>query len=298
MAHLAISDRRLPNPAALATALATAAPGAPIVVMIHGYRFAPDTPFHDPHRHILSPVPERGCWKAVSWPRHLGLMGRQGLAIGFGWQARGTIWQAHRGAARAGRRLARLIAALHATAPDRPLHIFAHSLGARVALTALDGLPAGAVGRIILLSAAAFRHEARAALATPAGARAEVINVRGRENTLFDLMLRLALPLHGPTLGAGFAAPNWLDLPLHDAHARDRLRALGYRIAAHRARVCHWSGYLRPGVWRFYRAALHHPAQTPLPLLRAQIYPAPAQISPRRGIGAFLPLPFGGHRPS
>lgn len=298
MAHLAINDRRLPDQATILRALDTTAPGSPIVVMIHGFRFAPDTSHSDPHRHILSPKPLAGCWKAVSWPRHLGLTGARGLAIGYGWQARSTIWRAHRNAARSGVRLRLLIASLRQMAPDRPLHIFAHSLGARVALTALADLPAGAVQRIILLSAAAFHHEARAALATPAGQAAEIINVRGRENMAFDLMLRAVLPVHGPTLGAGFAATNWLDLPLHDGETRARLRLLGFPMAPHSARICHWSGYLRPGVWRLYRALLHHPAQTPLAHLRAQISPAAPKSAPRRQWAAFLPLPFGWQRPS
>ena len=64
------------------------------MMMIHGFRFAPGARAQDdPHQHILSFTPFEGCWKAISWPRHLGF-GRcpqEGLAIAFGWRALGTI---------------------------------------------------------------------------------------------------------------------------------------------------------------------------------------------------------------
>ena len=292
MTLLSLSATIPPDPGTLRAALAALPSGAPVVVMIHGYRFSPLIPAHDPHRHILSLSPGRTCWKAVSWPRHLGLQGAAGLGIGFSWEARGTIWTAYRQAAQAGARLHELLALLHTIAPERPVHLFAHSLGARVALCALPGLAAGAVDRIILISAAAFRAQALRALDSPAGQRAEFINVQGRENLAFDLMLRLALPAHGPTLrriGAG----NWLDLPLDNGVP---LAALGYRIAPLRARICHWSGYLRPGVFRLYRALLLAPAQTPLAHLRLHLHPA--VVAPRGRFAGVLPLRFGQQRSS
>lgn len=275
MALLPVNDTRLPDDAALASALAASRQDAPIVIMIHGFRFDPAVPAHDPHAHILALRPGRACWKAVSWPRHLGLAGETGLAIAFGWQARGTIWAAHARAARAGARLARLIDALGRVAPGRPVQIIAHSLGARVALTALPRLAPGRVGRIVLLAAAAFARETRRALASPAGRLAEVFNVTAPENTLFDLLLRAALPLRGRTLGGGLAGlTNWLDLPLTDPVALTTLAGLGWRIRPPRAVICHWSGYLRPGIFGIYRALLTDPRRTPLPLLRAQLAPA------------------------
>ncbi len=294
MSLLPVNEANLPDVATLGAALDRLAPDAPVVILLHGYRFSPSTPPHDPHRHILSDTPDPGCWKAISWPRHLGLTGDQGLAIGFGWEARGTIWAAHRQAALAGDQLARLIATLRAIDPARPVHIFGHSLGARVAFAALHRLPRHAVQRVILLAAAVFRGEAAAALATPAGQTAQVFNVLGRENGVFDLLLCAALPHLGLTVGRGvMTASNWLDLPLDHGPSLSRLAGLGYPIPAPAARICHWSGYLRPGVWRLYRALLLTPGLTPLPFLRAELAPPPAQ--PRF---AFLHLPFGQHRPS
>lgn len=287
MALLPVNDTGLPDDAALTQALAALRPDAPIVIMIHGFRFDPRSPAHDPHAHILALRPARRCWKAVSWPRHLGLAGDRGLAIAFGWQARGTIWTAHARAARAGIRLARLLTALDRVAPGRPVQIMAHSLGARVALTALPRVGAGRVGRIVLLAAAAFAPEARRAMASPAGRTAELLNVTAPENALFDMLLRAAFPLRGPTLGGGLAGvPNWLDLPLADPEALATLARLGWRIKPPRAAICHWSGYLRPGIFPFYRALLTDPRRTPLPLLRAHLAPPPrATVAP-------APLPF------
>ena len=281
MALLPVSESNLPDAALLKAALAGLPTAAPIVIMLHGYRFSPGSVAHDPHRHILSETPEPGCWKAISWPRHLGLLGDQGLAIGFGWEARGTLWAAHRNAALSGHRLAMLIHALRAIDPHRPIHILAHSLGARVAFSALGQLPKDGVQRLILLAAALFRPEAQAALASPAGRSAQVFNVTGRENLLFDALLRLALPHLGPALGRGrIKQGNWLDLHLDNAVSLTRLADLGYPIAAPTARICHWSGYLRPGVWRLYRALLLTPALTPLPFLRGALAPANAPVLP------------------
>lgn len=287
MALLPVDDTELPDRATLTASLAALPPDAPIVVMIHGFRFDPAISAHDPHAHILSLHPAHDCWKAVSWPRHLGLAGDQGLAIAFGWPARGTIWAAHARAARAAARLARLIDTLGQIAPARPVQIIAHSLGARVALTALPRLAPGRIGRILLLAAAAFRAETCRALASPAGRAAEVFNVTAPENTIFDLLLRAALPLRGPTLGRGLPLiPNWLDLPLTDPAALDSLARLGWRIRPPRAPICHWSGYLRPGIFPFYRALLTDPRRTPLPHLRAHLAPTHSHSARSR------PLPF------
>lgn len=283
MALLSINDSDIPSAQALRRALDQTCPTGPIVILIHGYRFDPNLPDHDPHTHILSLTPDRTCWKAVSWPRKLGLAGDAGLAIGWGWHGRGSIWRAHRQARASGRRLAGVLEHLRALAPDRPIHILAHSLGARVALCALDHVPARTVNRLILISAAVFRSEAARLLATPAGKTAEVFNIRGRENTLFDLLLRLAKPFGGCTLGRGLPRMGpGLDLPLDRPDTLTHLRRLGYAIAAPKVRVCHWSGYLRPGVWRFYRALLLTPGQTPLPYLQQALDPVQDTAAPPR----------------
>lgn len=295
MPLLPVSDSRLPSASVLDAALAGLPASAPVVILLHGYRFSPSQPGSDPHLHILSARPTRACRKAVSWPRHLRLTGDSGLAIGFGWEATGSIWAAHAQAARAGRRLAILIGDLRRIAPDRPIHLMAHSLGARVAFCALPLLPRHAVQRLVLLAAALSLSEARAGLASPAGQTAQVFNVVGRENAVFDLLLRAALPLGGARLGRRrIIAANWLDLPLDTGVALRGLAGLGYPITPPAAWICHWSSYLRPDVWRLYRGLLLTPRQTPMQLLRDQLGPPAGAMAK----SARRPLPFRRQSPS
>jgi hypothetical protein len=261
----------------LAAAIRTLGPGAPVIVLIHGYKYAPGHPRRCPHDHILSLGP-RPAARAISWPRHLGF-GRgadEGLCIAFGWNARGTLWQAHAEATRAGRALARAIRAVRGRAPG-PVHLMAHSLGARVALAAFHDLPPEAIGRAILLAGADTRRAAESALATAAGRTAEVVNVRSGENTVFDLLFRAAIHPHRPfarTLGAGLGRedPRWLDLAIDAPGTRDLLAAQGFRIAPPARAVCHWSAYLRPGLLSRYRAMMRE--NLPLSALRSAA-PAP-----------------------
>jgi len=257
MTVLAIDEGNLPEDAALLPHLDRLPPRAPIVIMIHGFRYAPGQDGHDPRDLLFSLTPDMTSSRVVSWPRHLKMAGDAGLALGFGWNARGAIWQAHRRAASASSKLATLITQLRRMAPDRSIHILAHSLGARVALHALTQVQSGDINRVILIAAAVFQREARQALQSPAGQSAQILNVTGRENTLFDWLLRAALPHWGPTLGRGLNQPgNWIDLPLDRAATLTALARAGYRIGPVLAPICHWSGYLRPGVFDLYRAVI------------------------------------------
>ncbi len=151
----------------LCSALDALPEGAPVVALVHGYSFSPGLGPDCPHRHILALDPDVADAKAISWPRHLGLDGRRGLAIAFGWHARGNLWQAHANAARAGAALAELAGILRAQ--GRCLDVVAHSLGARVALAALHEAGAGDLRHLILLAGAEARGLALAALDSPAG---------------------------------------------------------------------------------------------------------------------------------
>ena len=89
---------------------------APVIVLIHGYKYAPDHPRRCPHSHILSLEPRKSA-RSVSWPGHFGFDrgdGSEGLCIAFGWNACGTLWQVHAQAAPAGKALARVIRAVSA----------------------------------------------------------------------------------------------------------------------------------------------------------------------------------------
>jgi pimeloyl-ACP methyl ester carboxylesterase len=282
--------------AALAAALAALPAGAPVVVMIHGYRFMPGQPGHCPHEHILSLCPTPGVPRAVSWPDRLGLAGdRAGLAIAFGWPARGSLRDCYARADQAGAHLAELIARLRRLAPDRPVDVIAHSLGARVALRALPLLAPGDVGRMILLAGAELRGPAAAAMDTPAGRAAEVLNVSSRQNALFDLMLRAALTGGlSRSVGAGLARPlpNWTDLHIDRADTLAALASRGFPLAPPGHWVCHWSAYLRAGVFPLYCAILS--GDLPLSSLRAAL---PRGPGPRRSARHRMPR-LSGPRPT
>jgi hypothetical protein len=259
-------------------------PGRPVTVMLHGFRYAPDRPGTCPHVTLYGELRD-------SWPRRLGLT-QDRPGIGFGWQGSGTIWSAYAAAGRAGLALAELVRDLRA-AGSGPVHLIAHSLGARVALSALPALAPGDIGRMVLMTAAEFRRPAAQALASPAGRAAELLNVTSRENDIFDGLMELAFAAGlrdlGPTLGSGFRAANLVTLQIDGAAHREGLAALGYPVAAPARRICHWSPYLRPGLFPFYRAFLHSPDRLPLATLRTAL---PEATAPRWS-RLIPPLPWG-----
>lgn len=253
---------------ALANALAALPVGAPVVVMIHGYRFAPGARGGNcPHTHIFSMQPPLRDWTAISWPRHLGLSGGRALAIGFGWPARGRFRGACVRARAAGRALAELAALVQSLDPGRAFDVVGHSLGARVALAALPYAEAGDFRRMILLAAAETRRPAMRAMASAAGGMVQVVNVTTRENDLFDFLFEwLGSAGLDTAIGQGLrdTPANWLDLQLDQAASVAALARLGHDLLGVPARISHWSPYLRPGALGLYRAILEGslPVQT------------------------------------
>ncbi|MEL7344737.1 MAG: hypothetical protein AAFN59_07740 [Pseudomonadota bacterium] len=272
-------------PTALDAAFAALPPGAPIVLMIHGYKFSPRSYRHTPHRHILSIRTSKRAPRLISWPRHMRMAQtpQNGLAIAFGWEARGTLWRAHGRALQAAQALADLMNQIRARRYGA-IDIMAHSLGARVALGAMERVDAHSIGRLILMSGAVFGSDAERALATPAGKTAEVINTTTRENAVFDAMfagLVRPLAIWDAPISSGLARPkrNWLDVAIDDPSTCSALAQLGFPIAAPRTRICHWSGYLRPGLFALYRALLHQRDDWPLERLRDAFPIKPAAIT-------------------
>lgn len=308
---LRIAGRRADDPGgagALASALAALPPDAPVIVLIHGYKFSPAQLSRSPHRHILSSRPATRRPRAVSWPRHLGFGrgrgdGAEGLCIAVGWEARGTIWQAYAEAGRAGAALADLVALIRRSRPG-PVNALAHSLGARVVLASLAHLAPGDLGRAVLLAGAEFADRAALAMETPAGRAAEIVNVASRENDLFDLMLRLCLrpfPAPGAVLGRGLPMPraNWLDLRIDDPRTRDALGSFGLRLPPPARRICHWSGYLRPGIFALHRALLRDPGALPLSVLRMALAEVERPRGPRLAAAlSLVPFPMRRGTPS
>ena len=238
-----------------ADAIAGNLAGAPVLIMLHGYRYSPSQPRLSPHNYILQDSPHE------SWPHQMGYgegTPDQGLCIAFGWEAGGTIWRAHREASRSAHALANLIRQLSAHGAG-PVNIMAHSLGARVALGALSHLSPGMIGRMILMTGAELRSIAEAALMTAAGLGAQVLNVISRENDVFDFLYEWLLVPHrlgARSLGAGLALPHCVTAQIDNPDHLSGLKLLGFPIPIATRRICHWSSYTRPGLFPLYREFL------------------------------------------
>lgn len=292
-----------PSPVASALRRGGETPG-PVIIMIHGYKYQPKHPLHCPHRHVMALTPQLEPWRTPSWPRQLGFGAghdSEGLAIAFGWDARGAVWQAMARAKQAGVALAQVCQTLHDQTPERPIHVIAHSMGTEPVFEALHHLPDGVIGRVISMTGASYRSRARAALDTQAGAGVEFINMTSRENDPFDFMFErlVAPPRHGDrAIGQGLDAPNVVTLQLDCHGTLAHLDRLGAPIAAPQRRICHWSSYTRPGVLSFYRDLLRRPEQWDLPILRSGLPDRPAPRWSRLLAVPSLSLPgLALHRP-
>ena len=256
---------------------------APIIAMIHGYRYSPTQPGNDPHRHILALSPETQARRVLSWPQALGFgtcSADEGIALAFGWEATGRLGQAYRRAGEAGDALARTVSEL-ANLTGRPVALIGHSLGARVALKALHQAQPESIGRVILLTGAEFRDTAADALNTPAGRSAEILNITSRENDLFDFAIEMWLGYgRRQALGFGLAQParNWIDVQIDHDGTLAALQDFGFPVDRTALRLSHWTPYMRQGLFDFYRTALRQPWALPMHMLRARL---PGRIEPR-----------------
>lgn len=284
--------------AALGGLCAALPPGAPVAVLIHGFRFSPDCAQERLYR--TGPVAPCGRRRPrlAAWPHALGFSEgdpADGLAVAFGWSARTFLHDfasAYRAASRAGAALAEAVARLRALLPGRRIDVFAHSLGARVALEAMRRLPPGSLGRLIFLGAAEFAGAARSALGAAGGA--EIYNVISRRNDLYDSLFETFAPRPGnpgdrPLGVAGLAAPpeGWLDLQIDHPATERWLARRGIALDPGPWRISHWSFYADPGAMALYASILRDRAgawsvaalrQAGLP---AEIEPRWARIAPR-----------------
>lgn len=253
----------------------------PVILMSHGYRFRPGLATACPHQHFLSLPRTSSPTSFCSWPRQLGFgtgLQTEGLGIAFGWNARGSFWGALRRAHEAGRVLAELIRELHHLNPRRPIHFIGHSVGTELALEALHHIRPGSLNRIISLTGAAYQSRALRALATPAGRRAEFINITSRENDLFDFLYECLIPppeQGDRSIGSGLTAPNAITLQLDCPDTLNHLAHHAFAIHASRRRFSHWSSYTRPGALQVYQALLRSPNALSLADLRSGIPPLP-----------------------
>jgi len=263
----------------LAQALELAPKSAPIVIMIHGYKYHPGHPNSNPHKLLFSHSNTQST-KLTSWPLGLGfekMTTKDGLAIGFAWEGLprkdirpkpmlSSFAHVYKQANRAGGHLARILKWIHVLAPGRPVDLIAHSLGARVAFSGLSRLSTRNVDRVILMGGAEyassldryFRHIDR-------DSDLEVFNITTRQNSFVDFLFECFAPRSNPSdfaIGKGYVGPtsNWLNLNLDDTATLNMLATRGIGIS--RARklklVDHWGFYARAGVLRFYQQLLRH----------------------------------------
>lgn len=262
-----------PAPAVDSLRRAIARTSGPVIVMVHGFAFRPNRGIDCPHTHIFS-MQDGACWKAKSWPRSLGFgNGRadEGLAIAFGWDSKGMIWDVYRRATQPARALARMIRTIRKTQPQREVHAICHSLGSRVVLQCMKHLQHGDIRRIISLNAAEFSEAVQQALSTDAGKGAELIAVTSRENLSYDLMLEnLVKPDCKGDRAVGrmplFGARQTV-LRLDRPDTQKLLSRLGFPMGGQKRWMCHWSTYLRPGTMRFYAQLMRRPHALPIKLL-------------------------------
>ncbi len=315
MAGLAINataDGRLSAPDGapweprLAASLRALPEGAPVCVLIHGFRYTwrrEVCACACPHSRLYGDAPVDRTAKRrperAAWAHDLGLSGAA-LAIGFGWEARlgpfgrRGFGEIHARAARAGRALAELLRRLADLRPDLRVDAFTHSLGARVALAAGIAAPDLPFRRLLLAGAAAHAGEAEAFLAARRARRAppEVIHLLSRANDPYDVVFARITPRaarHGAPLGRdglGRGMRNWLDLQIdHPATVR-WLAERGMAPERAHERVTHWSFYADPGVMALCRNVLALP-DAAIPTLRAAAIPEAleprwARFRPRR----------------
>lgn len=304
----------------LSLAVAGVPRDAPIVVLVHGYKFNALETARDPHATLFSHTPAAAHWKIRSWPEGLGFAsdtGETGLCVGLAWPAsaphlpnllrhgRTGFAQVYRRAELIGRRLADLIALLQSLAPGQPIDVLAHSLGARIALTALPHL-ATAPGRLILLGAAEFDARALCALrAAPARCPPQIYNVTARANDVYDALFETFAPRQSwreRAIGLGLDAqlPNWLDMQIDRHDVTAWINSRGIALTPPNARLCHWSFYTRGGAFAVYEAILRQRAEWSIARLRdvacfaiqeprwSRLLPQLRRGRPRRGAGPEL----------
>lgn len=230
----------------------------PVVILLHGFQYAPGHGLSCPHHSLYAQQSQHPCARSRNWPDRMQVGNDQISAIGFGWQGRGSVWEAWRATETAGAALGRLISTLKCDAPHRPIHIIGHSMGVRVAMSALRQADPGCVDRVIALNAADFISHVELAV-TQHARSVSLFNVTSRENALFDALVEWCLATHwfdGKAVGRGFDATCAVTLRLDQARHLSALRGLGYNLPAPERRICHWSTYLRPGTGALYRAIL------------------------------------------
>ena len=270
----------------------------PVAVLIHGFQFDPATVYVSPPHHHKADNPHARVYHferheelqemrahSTSWPLGLGFQegdeGRAGLCIGFGWYSnpgffsslfdhgRNFYAKAYDSAEIAAWQLTCVLEVL-ASVLKRPIDIFCHSLGTRVAVRALamatsplpglsarETLPRGRqtvrpvldqIDRVVLLAGAEKVLEAQLMMTYlngwrsngPTGARIpNFYNIISRENDVLDKLgenFGPAAPGSKQVIGHNGLEkldPAWIDIQLDDPEvaAWFRQKDTGYQVS-------------------------------------------------------------------
>ena len=263
-------DPKRPVDAMIRQAIAAMPVGAPIVILVHGFRYNAGDPACDPHQKLFgtSRIPAK-----TGWADGLGF-NRQalhdGLCIGFGWAGTAEAGMhpltalckfshVYARAAATGADLADLVNLLGRIDPSRQVDILAHSLGARVVFHALRHLAFKNLGRVLLLGAAEYVSDVDQALAVNhRNPEAEFLNFTARENLPFELLFEYMAPRARPgdrVLSAhrSPAARNWVNIQIDHPATIGWLTKRGVRVSTRQIGVTHWGFYLRDGIFDLYR---------------------------------------------
>jgi hypothetical protein len=248
------------SPSASAAVADPAIPTSPRslpVALIHGYKFDPEEPRHNPHVQLFdlwrSQLPERrvlpfAYYSAPGWRGHA-----RALLRGH-WNS--YRWAYRKLAPAAAERLAG-----HRQLEGRRHDILCHSLGSRVALLAID---AGAAVRncVILNGAELVRVAEAVARAHP---HVRFVNIYAKADTVIDVAAEWFTPGARPNApaigndGMDASLPNWTDVVLDDERVQAWAREThDWSLAGDDPRRIsdHDFSYEWTGNWDLIRAAL------------------------------------------
>ena len=242
------------------------------VIMIHGYKFDSTQRHHCPHATMFNPSAVEQDYRTLSWPDAFHMAPAGSCAIGFSWPARGRLKSVYHLAARAGVELGQLIKALRSNYPKTPIHLMAHSMGARVVLRAFHTLGAGNIERAILMFPAEYEVPSEAALNTDAGQTCEILTIASRENAFYEYLFSW-MNLAGHQMGRAFGGyqpsrTNHVTVWIDRKEIIDALHSMDIQVGTRKRRLCHWSAYTRTGIFNLYARWLFHPRQLPITTLQ------------------------------
>ena len=236
-----------------------------IIIMVNGFDYDPtETSEDNPHLTLFK-----------EWNGHISAIQEEHWdCFGFGWYSAelepgswvgGLLrlhWNPYRWgwelAGKAGGILAKMIAARLAADDGAEICIVAHSMGARVALSALTQLPRSAVKRVLLLNGSEYSQTAKVvSLYT----NSDVLNVVVKADDVLSKLGSIFAPeefIENVVGQSGLCDPphTWLDICLDNTGVKEKTRAGGYLD------LCgdnpdsigdHWYSYTHEPNWFLFR---------------------------------------------